>query len=119
MAKAIPAISSAVSPFMRRAVTNAPNWAGVASPSMMTPIASAASPIERSLPSTTACIARLMSAIGPGLFHIEKVLQQLLARRRHNRFRMELHALYRVLAVPDAHDDAVVGARRDFQLFRQ
>ncbi len=32
MTRAMPVISSAVSPFMRRAVTNAANWAGVAAP---------------------------------------------------------------------------------------
>ena len=40
---AIPAISSAVSPFRRRAVTKAPNWAAVARSSMMSAIVAAAS----------------------------------------------------------------------------
>ena len=38
MTVAIPAISSAVSPLIRKAVRKAPNWAGVASPSMISPI---------------------------------------------------------------------------------
>ena len=37
--RAMPAISSGVSPFSRRAVTNAPNCAGVASPPMISSMA--------------------------------------------------------------------------------
>ena len=53
MTDAIPAISAGVSPLMRSAVTNAPNWAGVASPDMIWDITAAASCWVRSLPSTS------------------------------------------------------------------
>ena len=50
---AIPAISAGVSPLRRSAVTNAPNWAGVASPSMISSMAAAASSLDSGLPSTS------------------------------------------------------------------
>jgi hypothetical protein len=43
IARAQPAISSAVSPFMRRAVTKALIWLGVASPRIISPITASAS----------------------------------------------------------------------------
>ena len=55
--RAMPVISSTVSPFSRSATTNAPNWAGVASADMICSIQPAASSSERSRPSTSLAIA--------------------------------------------------------------
>ena len=57
MTRAMPAISSAVSPLMRRAVTNAPNWAGVASPVMIDSMMAEACSSDRFLPATRSAIA--------------------------------------------------------------
>ena len=57
MTWAMPAISSGVSPFIRRAVTRAPIWAGVASPAMITLIASAAVSRVSEQPETSLSIA--------------------------------------------------------------
>ena len=61
---AMPAISSGVSPFMRSAVTNEPNWASVASPPMICAITSAASDCERSMLSTAAWMPCWMFMVG-------------------------------------------------------
>jgi len=60
MTRAMPAISSTVSPLRRRAVTKAPNWAGVASPDMISSMTAAASSSERELPSMTLAIDSLI-----------------------------------------------------------
>ena len=57
IASAKPAISSAVSPFVRRATRKPAIWAGVASPSMIEPISSCASSRERWCPSSSSWIA--------------------------------------------------------------
>ena len=57
MTRAMPAISSAVSPLMRSAVTNAPNWAGVASPVMIDSMTPEACSSDRFLPATRSAIA--------------------------------------------------------------
>ena len=54
---AMPAISSVLSPFNRRAVRKAPNWAGVASPSIISCITSVACSRVREWPETTISIA--------------------------------------------------------------
>ena len=57
MVRAMPAISSGVSPFRRRAVRNAPSWEGVASPVMISFITWADSAIDSERPDTSASIA--------------------------------------------------------------
>ena len=58
--RAMPAISSTVSPLTRRAVTNAPNWAGVASPLMISSITWAACSSVREPPSASVDMASLI-----------------------------------------------------------
>src|SRR6185295_12087305 len=53
IARAQPAISSTVSPFILRAVRKAAIWAGVAAPSMISPVAAAASSAERDVPAAS------------------------------------------------------------------
>ena len=50
-----------------------------------------------------------------GLDHILHQLQTAVAIQRKDRFRVELHGLDGKLAVPDAHDDAVIGFRGDLE----
>ncbi len=57
IASAHPAISSALSPFARRATRKPPIWAGVASPAMISPITSRAWSRPRSWPSRSVWIA--------------------------------------------------------------
>ena len=57
IARAMPAISSTVSPFSRMAAASAPICAGVASPDMIAPIARAASSADSEPPETTVSIA--------------------------------------------------------------
>ena len=59
--RAMPVISSTVSPLTRRAVTNAPNWAGVASPLMISSITWAACSSVREPPSASVDIASLIT----------------------------------------------------------
>ena len=66
IASAKPAISSAVSPFVRRATRNPAIWAGVSSPSMTEPISSRASARERWCPSSRSWIAGPTITIAPG-----------------------------------------------------
>ena len=58
--RAIPTISSSVSTLTRSAVTKAPIWAGVASPSMISLMAPPASSAVRDRPSTSVPIASLI-----------------------------------------------------------
>ena len=64
MIRASPAISSAVSPFIRRPIANAAICDGVASPSTMSSMAAAASVSRSERPSTTLTIISLMAIIG-------------------------------------------------------
>ena len=57
---AMPAISSGVSPLARRAARNAPNWAGVDSPSMTCRITAAASSMLMERPTTSVSMASLI-----------------------------------------------------------
>ena len=57
---AIPAISSTVSPLSLRAVTKAPNWAGVAWPAMISAITIPACSMVREFPETRTSIASLI-----------------------------------------------------------
>ena len=67
IADAKPASSSTVSPRIRRPMSRAASWAGVASPSMTAPIAPRASSIDSVPPSTIVLIAaRTRSLMGPG-----------------------------------------------------
>ena len=61
MTVAIPAISSVLSPFSRRAVRNEPNWAWVASPDMIWRITAAALSMANESPETTTSIASRIS----------------------------------------------------------
>ena len=62
---AIPAISWVVSPFKARAVRNAPSWAGVASPSMISRITEEASSMVRDWPETTVFMDSLIIYLAP------------------------------------------------------
>src|SRR6186997_1798629 len=65
MIRARPAISSAVSPFILRAVTNAEICDGVANPSTMSSMAAAASVSRSERPSTTLTIISLIAMTLP------------------------------------------------------
>ena len=62
---AMPAISWVVSPFKARAVKNAPSWAGVASPSMISRITEDASSMVSDWPETTAAMDSLIIYSAP------------------------------------------------------
>ena len=62
---ASPTISSTVSPLRLSAVTKAPNWAGVASPRMISSIIEAASSLVSERPDTKVCIASLIILATP------------------------------------------------------
>ena len=66
IASANPAISSAVSPFVRSATRKPAIWAGVSSPSMIEPISSRASARERWWPSSSSWIAGPTITPAPG-----------------------------------------------------
>ncbi len=53
MASSIPFSSATASPFIRRATTNAPSWAGVASPARISSMAARAASALRSRPETS------------------------------------------------------------------
>src|SRR3972149_5826692 len=141
--RANPAISSTVSPFIRRAVMNAAIWAGVASPSMITPSAACASASVRFCRSTTWRIGSFRSmrnsprrggvAVealprtthgGPFRFdphprHPEEIPQNLFARQRQDGLGVKLNPLDAILAVAHGHHGAVLQLRAGFQNRRQ
>src|SRR3990170_2814357 len=129
IARARPAISSTVSPFIRRAVMNAAIWAGVAWPSITCPIAACASASLRLSRSVIFRMAALSSMMMSGAMsasrrfeprHLhpgqsQEVAKQGLSGRCQHRFRMELHALHQRGLVAQAHDRPVGEFCRDFQ----
>ena len=106
MTRAIPAISWTVSPFMRRAVTSAPNCAGVASSA------------HYLVHGVRGVIGAQGASFDDGLYRVlyhlcpparlrrrfQEILQQVFADLRHYGFGVELYALYGMLFVPDSHD---------------
>src|SRR3972149_2820935 len=126
-----------VSPFIRSAVMNAAIWAGVASPSMITPSAACASASVRLCRSTTFRIASFSSmcnsprAGGVGVEaiprtthgdpfrsdphprHPEEIPQNLFARQREDRLGVKLYTLNEVLAGAEAHHGTVLEGRAD------
>ncbi len=63
--RAMPAISSLVSPFIRSAVTKAPNCAGVTWPSMISVMADAACSMESDFPPTSAAMSSFIMPAPP------------------------------------------------------
>src|SRR5512136_336640 len=109
MTRAAPVTSAMVSPFMRRAVMNAPIWAGVAFPSMISVMVSVISASCRSIPWTTlASASRIMMLFSfpvPG-DHLQEVSQNSFPVRRQDRLGVKLHALEGIVAVAKPHDFA-------------
>src|SRR3954452_8337888 len=104
--EASPASSSIVSPFVRRAISNAAICVSDALPSMITRRTAAACSIDRSRPDASASIA--LVRVGSG----KEVLEQLLPAVGQHRLGMELDALGGQLAVADRHQDAAPVRRR-------
>src|SRR5215217_4363078 len=130
MIRASPAISSALSPFIRRAVANAAICDGVASPSTMSSMAAAASVSRSERPSTTLTIIsliairlppsrsgrrhrdRLAGRVGIRLIYdVQEVLEQDLAAVGQDRLGVELDSEEGLILVADAHHEAVRGLR--------
>ena len=93
---ASPAISSTVSPFSRKAVTKAPNWAGVALPSMISSITVEASSIVSECLLTSCAMASFIILVNS----IKEITQDLFPVLCHKRLRVELNTLERVLFMP-------------------
>src|SRR6478672_3134960 len=88
--------------------------AGAALPLMISSIAAAASSVVRS------SRARILCRSGTNTSQLQKIPQDPPAFRRQDRFRMKLHAMHRVFAVTQPHDDAVfAGTCRDLEIGRQ
>ena len=143
MAVANPASSSTVSPRIRRPISSAASWAGVASPSMTAPIARRASSRVSVPPSTmVARAARTCSLMAPSARRrpavaneprrgveqrglpfpglAQEVREQVRALRGEHALGVELDALDRQRDVADAHDHPVDLAHRGHaQLRRQ
>src|SRR5262249_55580824 len=103
--RAKPTTSSSVSPRTAMAASRAPMWAGVAWPSMMTPMAAAASSSVRRSPRETLARKSFTGAPCPFPFpshheerrsspSLQEIPQQALADRGENTLRVELHALH-------------------------
>src|SRR5688500_11862361 len=113
-----PAISSAVSPRTLSAIRKPPICAGVASPDMMMLKAPSASSRDSRPPAATLAMKLFISAMASGrpsagagvegARDLQKILEDAVAVLGGNAFRMELHAVNRVGAMPHAHDDPVV-----------
>src|SRR3954452_6135291 len=102
IARARPTSSSTVSPFVRRAIRNAADWASEAAPDMISRRTAAASAAARSSPPATRSIASVRTGLG-----IQEVLQERLAAIGEHRLGVELHSLGGQLAVADRHHGAV------------
>src|SRR6185503_15866348 len=111
---ASPAISPTVSPFVRRAMRKAAACPSEALPSMISLRTRDACEGSRSLRFDRRSIASVRTGLGIR----EEVGEQPLAVGREHGLGMELDALHRELAVPQAHDH-VAGARGHLQLARQ
>ena len=112
MARAKPTTSSSVSPRAAMAARSAPIWAGVASPSMIVPIASAASSSVSRSPRASFARWRLMLTFAPTP---RKLRRRSLPDVGEDALGVELHALERPLAVAQAHHDAAVRPRRHLE----
>src|SRR5450756_1058447 len=107
MARAMPTISSAVSPLTRRALRKAAVWASPVRPPMISSSTSRASSSPRSRPAARRCSAALSTSFGIARLRIrryrQEVAEQVEADDREHAHRVELHAVDRQLAVPHAH----------------
>src|SRR3954451_14493960 len=108
--RASPISSATVSPFARRAIRKAAVCTSLARPSMTSSRTAVAWSAVRWLPVATSSIARVRISLGIALILAQEVRQQLLAVRRQHRFRVELNAGRRQLAMAYCHHD--VGAGR-------
>src|SRR6266850_4993552 len=107
IADANPAISSDVSPRIWSAASSAPSCAGVASPAITDVIvASASRRVSERPPATMPSASRAST----------EVLQHAHPVGGEHGLRVELDGLEGKRNVPEAHDHAVVGARRDHEL---
>src|SRR4029078_13486741 len=63
------------------------------------------------------CFRPADAPVAPG--KLEEIGEQLMAMLRGDALGMELYAVHRVALMPHAHDEAIVGRRRDLALLRQ
>src|SRR4051812_27263712 len=114
MVRASPSTSSTVSPFVRSAIRKAAVSTSEARPSITSRSTAAAWSALMWRPAASASIARVIRGLGisrprdSSLASREEIAQELLAVRRQYGLRVELDALRRQLAVPDAHDHLAV-----------
>src|SRR4051812_47890076 len=117
-----PAISSTVSPFVRRAMRKAEISTSVALPAMISASTSPACAWLRSRPDASASMAAVRTGFGirwrRRLVRGEEVAQHVLAALGEHRLGVELHALDGQLAMPQAHEHATAPGR-DGQLGRE
>src|SRR6266516_3455244 len=134
MVRTAPVISSTVSPRTLSAISNPPICEGVASPDIMRSNACADSSSVSAAPLATLAMSALSSSISaapplmrgrppaglgiPGRGKLEKILQDQMPVLRGDAFRVELHAMDRQPRVRNAHDEMIVGFRRQCQLVR-
>src|SRR4029079_782930 len=63
------------------------------------------------------CFRPADAPVDPG--KVEEIGEQLMGMLRGDALGMELYAVHRVALMPHAHDEAIVGRRRDLELLRQ
>src|SRR3712207_1233104 len=115
IARAKPTISKTDSPRTLNAVKSAAVAAGGTVPSMMVSSARSASPSVRVSP---AAALRSVSRSIRVSSEVQEVLQQLAPAAGEDALGVELDALDREVAMPDAHDRTVLGSRGDNEALR-